>query len=300
MDIRGLGYIGINARDVQEWRRYAATLGAMTVDGPSGLSLRIDERPCRVAVTATDEPEGLAFTGWEVADADGLERAAGQLRAAGRHVTIAPEDEARARHARGLIRTTDPGGFQLELFHGPILDHVPFVSPAGVSRFVTDGLGLGHIVLGTPNVAESIEFYTKVMGFRVSDFWRPGDQDVVFLRCNARHHSLALVPAEEPALYHYMFEAATLDDVGEALQRHHDTGTPISMDLGKHPNDEMVSFYSRSPSGFDVEFGFGGRLIDDSTWTVGEITKPSLWGHRTPQSTSAITETSETSRTSAA
>ena len=35
------------------------------------------------------------------------------------------------------------------------------------------------------------------------------------------------------------------------------------MDLGKHPNDEMVSFYSRSPSGFDVEFGFGGRLVDE-------------------------------------
>lgn len=286
MSIRGLGYIGINARDVEGWRRYAGTLGAMAVDGPSGLSLRIDDRPFRVAVSATADAEELAFTGWEVADADALDCAADQLRAAGLHVTTATEELARARRARGLVRTTDPGGFDIELFHGPILDHVPFVSPAGVSRFVTDGLGMGHIVLGTPKVAETVEFYTNVMGFRVSDYWRPGDHDIVFLRCNARHHSLALVPAEQPALYHFMFEAATLDDVGAALQRHHDTGTPISMDLGKHPNDEMVSFYSRSPSGFDVEFGFGGRLIDDSTWIVGEITKPSLWGHRTPQPTS--------------
>ena len=285
MDIRGLGYIGINARDVQRWRQYAERLGTMAVGGPGGLDLRIDERPFRVAVSETAAAEGLAFTGWEVADAAALDCAADQLRAAGSTVRSASDGDARARQVRGLVRTTDPGGFELELFHGPILDHVPFVSPAGVSRFVTGGLGMGHIVLGTPNMAEMVRFYTNVLGFRVSDYWRPGDQDIVFLRCNERHHSLALVPAEEPALYHFMLEAATLDDVGAALQRHHDTGTPISMDLGKHSNDEMVSFYSRSPSGFDVEFGFGGRLVDESTWIVGEITKPSLWGHRTPQPT---------------
>ena len=44
----------------------------------------------------------------------------------------------------------------------------------------------------------------------------------------------------------------------------------------------MVSFYSRSPSGFDVEFGFGGLLVDEMDWTVTQITKPSFWGHRPP------------------
>jgi len=145
---------------------------------------------------------------------------------------------------------------------------------------VTKNLGLSHIVLGTPASAASLEFYTDVLGFRVSDIWRPGGSEIVFLHCNARHHSLALVPAGDAQLYHFMFETRTLDDVGYALDRTRDGGIPISMDLGKHPNDEMVSFYSRSPSGFDVEIGCGGRLVDDATWTVSEITKPSLWGHR--------------------
>ncbi len=283
MEIRGLGYIGIEARDVDRWRDYGRVLGAMPVDDPAGVGLRIDDRPFRVLVSPTDGADRLAFTGWELRDAAALERAIVELRTAGRTIELASEVEARGRRVRGLARTTDPGGFRLELFHGPILDHVPFVSPAGVGRFVTGALGMGHIVLGTPNVADAIAFYTEVLGFRVSDYWRPDGEDIVFLRCNARHHSLALVPAEQPVLHHVMLETETLDDVGMALQRHHDMAVPISMGLGRHPNDEMVSFYGRSPSGFDVELGFGGRLVDEATWTVGEITKPSSWGHRAPQ-----------------
>ena len=285
MDIRGLGYIGIGARDVDRWREYARILGAMPVDDPAGVSIRIDDRPFRVLVSSTAGAEGLAFAGWELRDAAALECAIVRLRAAGRTIELASEVEARARRVRGLARTTDPGGFVLELFHGPILDHVPFVSPAGVGRFVTGDLGMGHIVLGTPNVTETVAFYTEVLGFRVSDYWRPDGDDIVFLRCNARHHSLALLPAAAPVLHHFMLEAETLDDVGRALQRHHDSAAPISMGLGKHPNDEMVSFYGGSPSGFAVEFGFGGRLVDEATWSVAEITAPSSWGHRAPQPT---------------
>ena len=83
MDIRGLGYIGINARDLQRWRQYADTLGTMAVGGSAGLCLRIDERPFRVVVSQTEEAERLAFTGWEVADAQAFDCAVDQLRAAG-------------------------------------------------------------------------------------------------------------------------------------------------------------------------------------------------------------------------
>ena len=282
MDIRSLGYIGIDVADIDSWHKYAELLGMMAVPEGDGFRMRIDERPFRVAVQANQRGEGLAFTGWELSDRTALECAASELAAAGFTTDVGSAEECAERRVRGLIRTTDPGGFELELFHGPIHDHDLFVSPAGVSGFQTGPQGMGHIVLGTPNLAESIHFYTQVLGFRVSDYWRPGDDDVVFMRCNPRHHSLALVAAPKPALYHFMLEANTLDDVGYTLDRHHDTNTPISMGIGKHTNDQMVSFYSRSPSGFEVEFGFGGLLIDDTTWTVTQITKPSFWGHHPP------------------
>ena len=79
-----------------------------------------------------------------------------------------------------------------------------------------------------------------------------------------------------------MFEANTIDDVGFTLDRLQAAGGRLSMGLGRHTNDLMLSFYSTSPSGFDVEFGCGGRRVDDASWIVTEITRPSFWGHRPP------------------
>src|SRR5262249_24898508 len=59
-------------------------------------------------------------------------------------------------------------------------------------------------------------------------------------------------------------------------------GIPIANTLGVHPNDRMFSFYARTPSGFDVEFGHGGRKIDDATWKVEQYDRASVWGHRIP------------------
>jgi 3,4-dihydroxy-9,10-secoandrosta-1,3,5(10)-triene-9,17-dione 4,5-dioxygenase len=281
VDIRALGYIGLDVADIDAWRRYVGLLGAMVVaDSDGEFRIKIDERPYRLIVTRSSGAEGLAYAGWELPDAAALGVAVGELRAAGHTVDEATSEQCRHRQVRGMVRTVDPGGFAVELFWGPIHDHTLFVSPAGVSGFVTGDMGLGHIVLGTPHLAESIEFYTHLLGFRVSDVWRAGTDDVVFTHCNPRHHSLALAPSPTPRMFHFMIEAGTLDDVGYALDRHYTNGVPITEGLGKHTNDHMVSFYSRSPSGFDVEFGCGGIRVDDATWTVSAITKPSFWGHR--------------------
>ena len=284
LDIRGLGYIGLDVAAVDAWRVYAGALGAMVrdADGDESFGIKVDDRPYRVLVQPTEGEEGLAFAGWELPDETALRQAVAELESEGHGVEASTEAERAARQVRGLVRTTDPAGTPVELFWGPVLDHERFVSPTGVSGFVTGDLGLGHIVLGTPDLERSVDFYTRVLGFRVSDYWKPGPTDVVFARCNPRHHSIALVSAGAPALYHFMFEANTIDDVGSTLDRLQAGGGRLSMGLGRHTNDLMLSFYSTSPSGFDVEFGCGGRRVDDASWIVTEITKPSFWGHRPP------------------
>ena len=101
-----------------------------------------------------------------------------------------------------------------------------------------------------------------------------------FLGCCPRHHSLALAPMNPAAgIVHLMIEVATLDDVGRALDRCIRRKATISSTLGRHANDLMVSFYVRTPGGFDIEYGTGGRVVDDSTWISRESTAVSLWGH---------------------
>ena len=168
------------------------------------------------------------------------------------------------------------------------MDNRPAVSPYG-TRFVTGDQGLGHVVLPVLNDSETLAFYTDLLGFRLRDsmrmpgefFGRPGGQVWMrFLGCCPRHHSLALAPMSPAAgIVHLMVEVATLDDVGRALDRCTRRKAPISSTLGRHANDLMVSFYVQTPSGFDIEYGTDGQVVDDSTWVSRESTAVSLWGH---------------------
>jgi 3,4-dihydroxy-9,10-secoandrosta-1,3,5(10)-triene-9,17-dione 4,5-dioxygenase len=101
-----------------------------------------------------------------------------------------------------------------------------------------------------------------------------------FLGANARHHSLALAPfPADTGIVHLMIETGSIDDVGRALDRASRRHAPVAASLGRHANDHMVSFYVKTPSGFDIEYGTGGRLVDDATWIARETTAISLWGH---------------------
>jgi biphenyl-2,3-diol 1,2-dioxygenase len=104
--------------------------------------------------------------------------------------------------------------------------------------------------------------------------------ELVFLHCNPRHHTLALVPGPMPKrLNHLMLQVDSMDDVGLAHDRAGRLGVRISDGLGRHTNDHMFSFYADTPSGFQVEFGWGGRTID-SNWTVVRHKAQRIWGHR--------------------
>jgi 3,4-dihydroxy-9,10-secoandrosta-1,3,5(10)-triene-9,17-dione 4,5-dioxygenase len=215
--------------------------------------------------------------------------------AAGVAVKAGTPDELAARRVAELLRFDDPAGNAVEVFCGAALEHRPAVSPYG-NQFVTGDMGLGHVVLPVGSAAEgaagaALAFYTDVLGFRPRDSMRmpaefvggaPGDPPVWFrfLGCCPRHHSLALAPMPAPAgIVHLMIEVAALDDVGRALDRCTRRGAPVSASLGRHANDLMVSFYVRTPGGFDIEYGTDGRVVDDATWVSRETTAVSLWGH---------------------
>ena len=96
---------------------------------------------------------------------------------------------------------------------------------------------------------------------------------------------VAFLPMPNPSrCVHIMFEVEKLDDVGRALERVNKHKAPLSATLGRHMNDEMVSFYVRSPGGFDIEFGCEGLTVSDERWVARESTAVSYWGHAFGQS----------------
>jgi 3,4-dihydroxy-9,10-secoandrosta-1,3,5(10)-triene-9,17-dione 4,5-dioxygenase len=80
-------------------------------------------------------------------------------------------------------------------------------------------------------------------------------------------------------IVHLMVEVENSDDVGLCLDRALRRKVPLSATLGRHVNDLMLSFYMKTPGGFDVEFGCEGRTVDDHGWIARESTAVSLWGH---------------------
>jgi len=284
IDLRGVAYLGLWVPGVDAWNDFATgVVGLMPAPGApdaDGVAyLKADDRLWRVALHEGDSP-GIAYAGFEVGSEADFVDAVAHVRAEGADpVPGTPEDIA-ARSVRDLVWVRDPSGVRVEIAWGPTRDG-GFRSPAGVPGFVTGALGLGHYVLLVSDLEGSMDFYQRVLGLRLTDFVILGpDMSVQFLRCTARHHSVALTAVGPiDALHHIAFEVADVDQVGLALDRAQRAGMPITASLGRHKNDQMLSFYMRSPAGFEVELGCGGVRVDDATWVVNHFTGGDDWGH---------------------
>ncbi|MGO1048959.1 iron-dependent extradiol dioxygenase HsaC [Crossiella sp. CA198] len=292
MGIRSLAYLRIEATDLPKWREFGLkVLGMVEGKGadPAALYLRMDDFPARLVILP-GERDRLAAAGWEVANEAELTGVTDRLDAAGVPVKVAAKAELADRRVTGMISFEDPSGNTLEVFHGAALEHRRVVSPYG-HRFVTGEQGLGHVVLSTHDDAAALAFYRDVLGFRLRDSMRlppqlvgrPADGDPAWLRffgCNPRHHSLAFLPMPTPSgIVHLMVEVEEPDDVGLCLDRALRRKVPMSATLGRHVNDLMLSFYMKTPGGFDVEYGCEGRQVEDENWIARESTAVSLWGH---------------------
>jgi 2,3-dihydroxybiphenyl 1,2-dioxygenase len=202
-------------------------------------------------------------------------------------VTAGTKDEIARRRVANLVKYEDPGGIPSELCYGASIAKDPFRSAVVRSGFVTGNQGLGHAVISARSQDESKAFYRDVLGFRLSDHiicdLHGYKVNIAFFHANPRHHTIAFGDAQKKRIHHFMIEARSMDDVGLAFDRALRGGVRIINTLGKHPNDKMFSFYAKTPSGFQFEFGWGGREVDDATWAPTTYDHISEWGHHPPE-----------------
>lgn len=126
-------------------------------------------------------------------------------------------------------------------------------------------LALSHFGLYVTDLARMLDFYTRFMGFAVSDrgAWQGGE--IVFLTRDPReHHQLVLVSGRPPApgfnvvnqLSFRVDSLATLREMRRGLEREAVTG------IGSVSHGNALSVYFRDPEGNRIE------LLIDTPWHV--------------------------------
>lgn len=280
MPVTALAYLGVYSEKLSDWSDFAGKLlGMQPVEhGGELLTFRMDDRKQRLAVERATG-EGLAFMGWEVAQKDDLEDYAYRLENAGIAVQWGNREHADRRFVDALIFFDDPDGNRLELVFKPAVDSTPFAPDRPISGFMTGALGMGHAVLHVRDATALLPFYRDLLDFKVSDYGLT-PYPLYFFHVNGRHHSFALIGSGQTGFHHFMVEYQNLDDVGQGYDLAQLEEDRIAYTLGRHTNDYMTSFYAKSPSGFLVENGWGGRVIEPETWQAHETRDgPSFWGH---------------------
>ncbi|MBC5763012.1 VOC family protein [Ramlibacter sp. GTP1] len=284
-----LAYIELEASDLSAWRRFAEEVLCLQVVGePSSgrLQLRIDDRVFRIALRSGDQDD-VVVLGFEADSREEFEAVGAALEQAGYSVQHESAEAAAARGVAALMRTEDPEGLTFEFCYASVYrPQAPFAPPLGHAGFKTGDQGLGHVLLRVKNPEVYERFCSEVLGLRVSDQVKTSyngvDAKFTFMRGNARHHSIAFGTLPVPKrLLHFMLECRDLDDVGRALDRVPASGLRQTRSLGRHVNDRMISFYMATPSGVQVEYGWGGVSVqNEEDWPVATYDVTSVWGHR--------------------
>lgn len=290
MRVLNLGYAILSSADLPAWRKCGVeTIGAMDASiDTDAVALKIDEHPFRILIEQGEE-DRLTAIGWEMRSQEAVIAMRDKLTAAGLMVRDGTSKEAARRRVTGFIATTDPAGNPIEFYYSRTGVGGKFISSAGVTGFVTGDMGLGHIVVPAPsNMEETCDFYKEVIGLAQSDdltITLPDERmpqiRVYFLHAdNPRHHSLALGSLPSPTgIIHLMLEMRDLDDVGRCLDRVQVAGWKLMASLGRHCNDNMLSFYVIGPAGVPIEIGCEGLQLDWNEFEPTVSTVPDFWGH---------------------
>jgi len=168
------------------------------------------------------------------------------------------------------------GVVDLEGLKSPQAQALRLSPPAGLPFAVRK---LGHVVLRVQDLQRSVAFYAGVLGFRVSDVYPDTMMKggMVFLRCNADHHCLALVggmkeDASAKELHHLAFELATLEELVRAREHLRRHGVKVDYEGRRRAGCQMAVEF-RDPDNHFLELFWGL----DQVGSDGQVRPPEEW-----------------------
>lgn len=230
----------------------------------------------------SDKPATLGF-GLRARSAADLAKLAVEL---GAQIEDNPEPGGGRR-----VRLRDPAGYLVDVIHGqekatPIPHREPTASNpvTGRRRYgelirlktaPSHVVRLGHVFLQTTDLNSSIDFYTRVLGFKISDSYFAGSPEntiAAFLHCGlgrswTDHHTIGLGAAQDGKnrFDHSAYEVVDLDDVMHGHAYLKSRGYKHSWGVGRHVQGSQIFDYWRDPWGNKVEHWTDGDLVNDDS-----------------------------------
>ena len=144
-----------------------------------------------------------------------------------------------------LVEFEDPAGRVVQLFTESRLCE-PKQAPHGVVP-----LKLGHVAFMVPSALGMVEFYTRVLGFKVSDWLL---NTFAFLRCGPDHHTVNFMSGDENRLHHVAFELKDWSHIQSACDYLGRRKKKIIWGPGRHGIGHNIFIYYRDDDDNIVEF----------------------------------------------
>jgi hypothetical protein len=146
---------------------------------------------------------------------------------------------------------------------------------------------LGHVVIGSPDLAGTVTLLTEGLGMKVSD---SVEGVISFLRCSTDHHNVAVVESPVPLLQHYSWECDDVDHVGHTATALYRADTERQVwGMGRHFAGSNFYWYLADPSGSFLElYSDLDQILDDEVWETTGRTQftfehvANVWGPNLP------------------
>jgi catechol 2,3-dioxygenase len=145
---------------------------------------------------------------------------------------------------------------------------------------------LAHVLTFTSDVGKAIEFYSRVIGLRLSD--RSGD-GIAFMHGihGSDHHMIAFAKAKGPGLHHLSWDVGSTHEVGLGAKQMADKGFAAGWGVGRHVLGSNFFHYVRDPWGSYSEYSSDIDYIAvDQNWEAADHPADEsfyIWGPTPPE-----------------
>jgi len=145
---------------------------------------------------------------------------------------------------------------------------------------------LAHILMFTRDVTRAMEFYTRVLGLRLSDHSGDG---IAFLHGvhGSDHHLIAFAKSNAPGLHHLSWDVGSVDEIGVGATHMLGKGHARGWGLGRHVLGSNYFHYVRDPWGSYSEYSAGIDYVPaDCDWSAADNEPEDsfyVWGPNPPE-----------------